>query len=316
MIAGVHPPPHRPLTLPPRRGFTLLELLVVILIAISMLALLLPGIQHAREAARQVQCRNNLKQVALALHNYHDVHNLFPPGYIARDVAPSDPAAAETGPGYAWGSLLLPFLDQAFLFRTIPFEDNPSALAVGTGTMLTVFRCPSDPDSTASSQVGSFGFGSVTLTPGRPAGPGILYRNSRVTADDVRDGTSNTFLVGERAGLHDFEPDGAPVIAGAEWVAAFPGTAQEAGIAGYPRLTEAPGAMVLGTVGQDDPAPVHTPHCRTNHTAAFSSRHKGGAQFMTADGAVRFLNSDIDYATYRRLGQRSDGQPVSLPTEW
>jgi prepilin-type N-terminal cleavage/methylation domain-containing protein len=316
MITGVHMPPQRALTPPLRRGFTLLELLVVILIAMSMVALLIPGVQHAREMARKTQCSNNLKQVALALHNYHDVHNLFPPGYIARDVAPSDSAAVETGPGYAWGALLLPFLDQAFLFRTITFEDNPGPLIVTAGTLLSVFRCGSDPDSTASSYVGSFGFGSVTQTPGRPAGPGILYRNSRVTADDVRDGTSNTFIVGERAGLHDFEPEGIPVMAGAEWLAAFPGSSLEAGITGHPRLMEAPGAMVLGTVGQDGPAPVHATHCRTNHAAAFSSRHPGGAHFMTADGAVRFLSSDIDYSMYRRLGQRSDGQPVSLPPEW
>ncbi len=316
MIAGVHSPPQRSVTPPWRRGFTLLELLVVILIAISMLALLLPGVQHAREVARQVNCRNNLKQVALALHNYHDLHNVFPPGYIARDVAPSDSAAVETGPGYAWGALLLPFLDQASLFRTITFESDPGPLIVTTGTLLSVFRCNSDPDSTASSYVGSFGFGSVTQTPGRPLGPGILYRNSRVTADDVRDGSSNTFIVGERAGLHDFEPDGVSVMAGAEWLAAFPGASREAGITGDPQLTEAPGAMVLGSVGQDEPATVHATHCRTNHAAAFSSRHPGGAHFMTTDGAVRFLSSDIDYAMYRRLGQRSDGQPASLPPEW
>ncbi|MFG0295400.1 MAG: DUF1559 domain-containing protein, partial [Maioricimonas sp. JB045] len=105
-----------------RRGFTLIELLVVIAIIAILVALLLPAVQQAREAARRSQCKNNLKQIGLALHNYHDTHGSFPPGYIARYVSATDPASAETGPGFAWGTMILPFLDQSPTYNQLNFS--------------------------------------------------------------------------------------------------------------------------------------------------------------------------------------------------
>src|SRR5688572_5215649 len=95
-------------------GFTLIELLVVIAIIAVLISLLLPAVQQAREAARQAQCRNNLKQMGLAFHNYHDAHQTFPPAYLADYGNPAaDPTTLDGPPGYAWGMLLLPYLDQA-----------------------------------------------------------------------------------------------------------------------------------------------------------------------------------------------------------
>ena len=106
--------PHRSAKL---RGFTLIELLVVIAIIAVLIALLLPAVQQAREAARRSTCKNNLKQLGLAIHNYHDTHGVFPPGYISRDVSTTDPASAETGLGFSWGTMILPFMDQSPLYQ-------------------------------------------------------------------------------------------------------------------------------------------------------------------------------------------------------
>jgi prepilin-type processing-associated H-X9-DG protein len=99
-------------------------------------------------------------------------------------------------------------------------------------------------------------------------------------------------------------------------LAAPPGEFRDAGASDRALYREGPGSFVLGTVGQDQPWEVHATHCRTNHIASFSSRHPGGANFLLADGSLRFLSSDIEYPTYRRLGQRSDGQPAALPPEF
>ena len=136
-----------------RTGFTLIELLVVIAIIAILIALLLPAVQQAREAARRTQCKNNLKQLGIALHNYHDTHSAFPSGYVSwptRDgsgpaAAMIDPQTWDGAPGWGWGSQLLPFMDQAPLFNqlqsTLPIWDPAHTDAIRT--RLTGFLCPS-----------------------------------------------------------------------------------------------------------------------------------------------------------------------------
>jgi prepilin-type N-terminal cleavage/methylation domain-containing protein len=136
-----------------RHGFTLIELLVVIAIIGILIALLLPAVQQAREAARRTMCRNNLKQMGLALHNYHDAHSVFPAGYYSwgtRDGSgPSwariDPQTWDAAPGWGWAAMLLPFLDQAPLAHQLPGEEPIFAPAVADAiaTKLAVFLCPS-----------------------------------------------------------------------------------------------------------------------------------------------------------------------------
>lgn len=292
-------------------GFTILEVLVVIIVIGIALSLLLPAMLTARESARRVQCQNNLKQAALALHNYHDMHAVFPPGYIARIVTAGESSRDESGPGYAWSAMLLPFLDQAALFQTIDFSVDPLANTAAATPMISCYRCPSAGDEQMS-YVASFGSGSLTESPGRPAGPGVFYRNSKVQEFDIRDGSSNTFLIGERAGLHDFIPGAAAVPAGAAWLALPTRAFRPAGVP-VAGVVEGPASYVLANVGQDKPFTVHAVHGRTNHVAAFSSGHPGGANFALCDGAVVFVSSDIDYDLYRRLGQRSDREFAEVP---
>ncbi len=293
-------------------GYTVLEVLVVMIVVGIALALLLPAMLDARESARRVQCQNNLKQIALALHNYHDMHSVFPPGYIARDVRPQDSARLESGPGYAWGALLLPFVDQQALFQTIDFSVDPLVNTTAAATAILPYRCASATDD-STSYVACFGWGSLTESPGQPAGPGVFYRNSRVPQFDIRDGTSSTILVGERHSLHDFVPGSPAVPADATWLAMPALAFRSAGIDAVRGAVEGPASYVLGTVGQDEPFAVHAVHCRSNHVAAFSSRHPGGANFAFCDGSVVFVSSSIDYELYRLLGQRNDREFAEAP---
>src|SRR5438552_13182089 len=133
-----------------RRGFTLIELLVVIAIIAILVALLLPAVQKVREAAARTQCQNNLKQIGLACHSYHDTKHSLPAGY--RAVSPYSDGATDTMPGWGWAAFLLPHLEQDNLFRSLslalPIEHPANAAAVQQ--VLPLFLCPSDPTPTSA----------------------------------------------------------------------------------------------------------------------------------------------------------------------
>ena len=312
-----------------RKGFTLIELLVVIAIIAILIALLLPAVQQAREAARRTQCKNNLKQIGLALHNYHDIFTTFPPGYIARNVTSTDPVSAETGQGYAWSFAILPQIDQANMVNSIDTNlnaDDPGNLALAQSTVLKGFLCPTDPapeffDVTnavgstirmpSSNYVGIFGYGSVTMNAGD--GTGVFYRNSHTLFRDITDGTSNTLCVGERRHEHDFVSGGSPIASNSTWYAAIPGVTRPGGMGGMmASTTEGPASMILGHCGQTMmmggmPMQMHANPNQTNHIVHFSSQHVGGVQFLLCDGSVHFLSENVDYSIFRNLGERSDG---------
>ncbi len=164
------------------KGFTLIELLVVIAIIAILVSLLLPAVQQAREAARRTQCKNNLKQLGLALHNYHDVHSVFPAGYyswptrdgMGPDFAEIDPQTWDAGPGWGWGTALLPFLDQVNLAAQMPSEsmlwDSQNAAAIST--KLPMFLCPSSSGSEEAFEVqdetgNALQIGGATVSLGR-----------------------------------------------------------------------------------------------------------------------------------------------------
>ncbi|MFM7152179.1 MAG: DUF1559 domain-containing protein, partial [Gemmataceae bacterium] len=211
------------------KGFTLIELLVVLAIIGVLLGLLLPAVQKVREAAAKIQCFNNLKQVGLALHSYHDVNGHFPPGYVSA----FDSAGNDTGPGWGWAAHILPQIEQDNLFRLIDFK-QPIEAMVNTQprtTIVKTFLCPGDNSPQQAFPVGPRSINGqllstlCTVAPanyvgnygiGEPGvdGDGLFFRNSKVRIGDISDGTSSTLMAGERSFYH----------AEATWVGAVTGS--------------------------------------------------------------------------------------------
>jgi len=311
-----------------RRAFTLVELLVVIAIIGILIALLLPAVQAAREAARRTQCSNNLKQIGLALHNYHDTHKTFPIGHIRRMVdASGTPDWAWTS-GYGWGGLVLPFMEQTSLHSQLDFKVSvfdPVNLAVLGTTSPAFAQCPSDPipeyadpeDAGDSSHLiltsNYFGVGgswgeshrepvAISSSPSYVDADlnGMFSADKNYKIRDCTDGTSNTLLVGESI----YHPD-----AGYKWNGTFVGRAKTKN--GRPEKTTAlikPGGAYL----INDPRP----DLKNVSQFMYSSRHPGGAQFCLTDGSVRFISETIEHnctsATNSYTTWLASGQPLGL----
>lgn len=288
-----------------RSGFTLIELLVVIAIIAILIALLLPAVQQAREAARRSTCKNNVKQLGLALHNYHETHRCFPPGWIQRSTAATcQPDDVGNGclPGWGWSTMLLPYIDQSNLYNALNVK---SANLVSTPsdeskTRIALFRCPSDTGSDLNSDrgghatsnykgvYGSRGTGtSINTSPhNAAAGSGSFWSNSNVRIRDITDGTSNTMLIGETARGRI----GSNTYNGGIWVGYY---ADGKTASAVWKMENHPGSLINGTLAW-----------------AFSSQHVGGAHFLLADGGVRFLSENIDGTTYENLGKIRDGNVI------
>jgi prepilin-type N-terminal cleavage/methylation domain-containing protein len=295
-----------------RRGFTLIELLVVIAIIAILIALLLPAVQQAREAARRTQCKNNMRQLGLALHNYHDTFNVFPPGWISVDLATRRPSVHEGVNGGGWGIMVLPMVDQAPLYNTwnanVGIEDPLNR--VFRETPLQTFKCASDSHPNlfdigeeddpstiicklaTGNYIASFGSGAIddcenppgtapVLATGQCRGNGAFFHNSRVRIGDITDGTSNTMIVGERK---SDQTQG--------WFSTWSGRVAEA---------EETCQRVLGSLD-------HPPNDPDRHFDDFSSQHTGGAHFTLGDGHTRFVSENIDEGVYHSLGTISGGE--------
>ena len=307
------------------RGFTLIELLVVIAIIGVLVGLLLPAVQQAREAARRMTCVNNLKQTGLAMHSYYDSNRQLPSGYISPGTSAADPSASETAKGYAWGFVLLPYMEQSSLFDSI----DQTGEAIGTSNEakaaeanLGGYRCPTDTapvsfsvnngsgtvDLPTSNYVAVLGWNNVTTEAGQ--GNGVFFRNSDIQFRDIRDGLSTTICVGERKHIHDFFDQG-PYAANSTWYAAVPGVLRDAGMTMMPMMKEGPGSLVLGHVGQSGMMSGKTPN-HTNHIVHFSSSHFGGVAFLLCDGSTHIIRDNIDYQLFKAIGTRAGGEVTNL----
>lgn len=325
-----------------RRGFTLIELLVVIAIIAILVALLLPAVQQAREAARRSSCKNNLKQLGIAIHNYHDTHGVLPAGYYAGDLV-GDGEGDGRDARYGWNSMILPFIEQSALYDAMRVGDvllsqninNPSVLDM-MRKPISLYRCPSDDGpsinevkrlpngtdcSTGINCNGSgetFGqavalanymavWGSTTLKRDNNNGmfthtrAGVWGHTRRPTRlADLIDGTSNTLAIGERVWALN--------IGGGGNYTPHAGNA----FGGHGNDPDQP-ARAFGHVAATTGFPIN---CTVTGCAqGFSSPHKGGAQFVLADGSVRFISENIDFdnnaavnSTYERLADIFDGQ--------
>jgi prepilin-type N-terminal cleavage/methylation domain-containing protein/prepilin-type processing-associated H-X9-DG protein len=316
-----------------RPAFTLVELLVVIAIIGILISLLLPAVQAAREAARRSQCANNLKQLVLAVHNFHDAHGAFP----SNRVTTYDP----TGPNWSWLARILPQVEQEALYRQAKVVGNPpnniNQSLPQIAQRVAAFLCPSDPDawrgpvSHASNfdmldpvlgpltyevtcyraNIGSnWGGGAPgsatwwgtdpqwcnpdpcnsdpnTTYDGCGSGNGVIWESSPIRITDVKDGSSNTIILGEALTGKDYQN---------AWCHADNAIAT---------CSYSPNAK--NAAGQDYPPDEWF------NRYAFTSQHPGGAQFAMTDGSVRFVQETIPLAVFRALGTRGVGEIYQAP---
>lgn len=331
-----------------QRGFTLIELLVVIAIIAILIALLLPAVQQAREAARRTQCKNNLKQIGLAMHNYHDVYNMFPVGACAR---PGGLGMDVTIGAFA---SILPYIDQANLKTlyddTVPWEQqNVAANPTLATTIIPAYLCPSATGVQvethpvlASYPVGVNGVATCQyllskgatdgwcLTPGNDPNIGMFGINLRTSFKNLTDGSSNTLCVGEGATGNPFDQVadktgtgtlgtalGAQIVAGA-WIIPQPTPQSVAGGAIFTTVSNF--GTTIWKVNQNpvvetvyDDANVSNCNAVGDSTTNFRSAHVGGVQFTLGDGSTRFVSENIDGNVYNAVGTRSKGEVVG---EW
>lgn len=321
-----------------RPGFTLVELLVVIAIIGILIALLLPAVQAAREAARRSQCSNNLKQLGLALHNYHDTYKSFPAGTLD---------AGNSVQMWGWQAFILPFIEQAPLHDQMGVTerrlrdillDTSATGRVLLQTPISAFRCPSDtteelleslpgennndhgrhykgggvPNNFRAASCNYMGVCGLWNVGVRRQANGVLVVGDALSFKDITDGTSNTIAIGERDEYC--------------WSGYWAGTRNARG--NGPRGSD----YILGHVHRR----INDANNNVNNNSclqAFSSKHPGGSQFALADGSVRFISETIQFnnpnisnynndhptlnaaqlqqlGTYQRLGVRDDGQPL------
>ena len=307
-----------------RGGFTLVELLVVIAIIAILVLLLLPAINAAREAARMSICKNNIRQMGVAIHNHHGAKKRLPSGWEVDDASEPDGP-----PGWAWGYRLLPYLEEHVLYERqfhdrLPAGDheNEEALEVP----VSVFLCPTDPSADVVGLPEGDGhdhdhghdehahdddddhddehdhehegeillhaarsnyvgvFGTSEVHDAPHAGEGVFYMNSRIRFRDINDGLSKTIFVGERSSR----------LGHSVWSAVIEGVE----------------ANMERVVGSTD----HSPNAVEQHFDDFSSHHPNGAHFLLGDGAVLLLTDDVDPDVYRALATRK-GADISYVEE-
>lgn len=293
-----------------RRGFTLVELLVVIAIIGILIALLLPAVQAAREAARRSQCSNNLKQLALGLHNYHDTQKQFPlPGYIANKLG--------------WNSSILPYIEQGSVFDMMDFKQTTSSLSnpnmVASTSRIAAYLCPSSvADEEKSSSPTTHTVNGVAMTSwsiqyygilgpvGNKPGTTTPYRCVNMTEAfggecqqgifwqwgssmrDVTDGTSNTYMLGEASwkGLISFRRP-------------------------WPRAKYNDNRGTLYLVAKNIEFPINSDNSSKWNAFSFGSLHPGGCQFNMVDGSARFVSETIDWNIYLATASRDAGEAES-----
>lgn len=306
-----------------RSGFTVIELLVSVAVVSSLIALLLPAVQNARGAARRTECSNNMRQLGLSLHGFHETHNSFPASGWTK-TGPGNPAGRAVG----WRSLVLPFLEQSALSLKYDYASDwwsPQNVAIGA-TRLSVFQCPATPQRspvltaiakaprpamTFSRPLAHSDYEALmgvqpavhpTLYATAETNRGVLFRNSRIRLGDIRDGASQTILTVECAARPDVYRNRTL-------------RADLTNDQGYGWI-DSEGAFSLDGAGPDGtPLVAGSTSARravnaTNENEPYSF-HIGGAFFLFADGHTSFVSENIDLRIVAAWATRSAGEVVS-----
>ena len=307
---------------PRKSGFTLIELLVVIAIIAVLIALLLPAVQQAREAARRTSCKNNLKQLGLAMHNYHDTTNSLP-------IAASGGASNGDTSGYVWLRAILPYIEQSAV--STKWDENANYYTAGNindtlrKTLFTALQCPSDTASITWNNTPNYNYavnlGNTSVTRVTPLNgvtflPAPFYYSSSTAVGgskafkfrDINDGLSNTLLVGEiRQGQNGAD------LRGLIWYAPHVGfTTNNPPNTSVPDYLN-PGFCVtansaIGLPCQGYGSGYSDPTTPLNFSAR--SKHTGGVQVLLGDGGVRFISDNVNITTWRNLSTMADGQVI------
>lgn len=333
-----------------RRGFTLIETLAVLFLIGVLILLCIPAVQTAREEARRTQCKNNLKQLGIALHSYHDTYGRFPPGWVQyTGTAPANDGTNHWG----WGIYIVPFMDSTPLYNMLNVGNSPDgmdqALELSSPVhsfrtlpemqhQLNGFLCPSDGGPVTNTNKGFSTDGiphhgpfvslsnyigvhdhhlpvtsTVPLVP-NPAS-GIFSQNSSVRVRDIKDGTANTFMVGERAWTIPARGGIFSSNAGVVFGLNSPGRATDSS---GPVYIVGTGCAPINGINTAANSPVAAPpQCSGRY--GFSSVHPGGAQFLLCDGSVKFVTQNINFSTnasptaagvYQRWMHKEDGAVI------
>jgi prepilin-type N-terminal cleavage/methylation domain-containing protein/prepilin-type processing-associated H-X9-DG protein len=309
----------------PQRAFTLIELLVVIAIIGILVGLLLPAVQKVREASSLLSCKNNLKQIGLALQNYHDTQGRFPPGYY--DPSPwlgmQTPQSVDHGPGWGWAAFILPYVEQINLYNRINFnlDVGDPANAAAVSTYLKIFSCPSDPVDELTFTIST---NALAANVGPPPGnltSWVLARSNYVACNgndgidcfctpphtgsflraikgfriaDITDGLSNTFFICDRTSLLSY----------CSW-------------AGCPTGAANPFLMSPGNYGAECTLVMcHAGDTGPNTLGVFdadstSSPHSTGVPYLFGDGSVHYISNGIDIPTWMALATRRGGEVIN-----
>jgi prepilin-type N-terminal cleavage/methylation domain-containing protein len=307
-----------------RRGFTLIELMIVIGIIAVLISLLLPAVQSAREQARRAQCTNHLLQLGVALANYASTHSVLPPG-VVNDKGPIENTIG--GYHHSWAVQILPYLGQNNVYRNIDLGQGVYEPENGTvrAVRISSFLCPSAPYRTMCAFAGCH---HDVEAPIAADNHGVLFLNSHVRLDEIPDGLASTVLLGEtsqgtlsfgwmsgtRATLRNMgQPLNTPDIlfpamrARTTFTPVFtakPGQRKALTRAVVQPQTADEGIVEVSELVEDGVLPI-------DYVGGFSSHHPLGANFLLCDGAVRFVRTSIDLRVYKLLGHRSDGELIS-----
>jgi len=309
-------------------GFTLVELLVVIAIIGIQVALLLPAVQAAREAARRSTCQNNLKQIGVALHNYATARSEFPPGELIQEGCANDPnlPPGVTTIGFGWGAFILPYLEEHAAHEAINFKDwvgNPASTR-GGAILIKSFICPSahneggywveccsgfnhgasaveDFRETHYAGVADSVNGFICHTQAVSDGDGMLFNGYSVGFKKVIDGTSHTLMVGEVTNGWGRHPSQGDAWIGHQWITWNTQDTAD-GINGFGSV---PGGRDDQIDGFDGDGSSGNRHFEYFDEAGFSSFHPGGAFFLLADGSVQFIEETIDAVALVKMTTRA-----------